>query len=102
MGKLVTVAKAGDLQPGQGKVVTAEGLEIALFNVGGKYYAIDNTCSHAGGPLAEGSIEGSEVTCPWHGASFNVTTGEACSPPAPTAVACYPIKIAGDDVQVEV
>jgi nitrite reductase (NADH) small subunit len=68
MPKKVKVAKTGDLSPGQGKVFQAEGQTIALFNVDGSFYAIDNTCTHAGGPLGEGGLVGDEVTCPWHGA----------------------------------
>lgn len=102
MGKLVTIAKVGDLEPGQGKVVVVEGMELALFNVGGTYYAIDNACTHSGGPLGEGALEGDEVTCPWHGAVFKIPTGEVVSPPAPTGVASYPVKVSGQEIQIEV
>jgi len=75
MGTLVRVAKTTDLAPVQGKTVEANGREIALFNVGGTFYAIDNTCLHRGGPLGEGELEGAIVTCPWHGWQYDVTTG---------------------------
>ena len=65
MAKFVTVGKVSDLEPGKGKVVEAEGDEIALFNVAGKFCAIHNVCLHQGGPLGEGELDGNRVTCPW-------------------------------------
>ena len=75
MPTFVTVANVNDLKPGEGKAVAAEGREIALFNVNGNFYAIDNTCAHRGGPLGEGICDGSIVTCPNHGWQYDVTTG---------------------------
>ena len=75
MSKLSKIAETKDVAPGSGKVVEAEGHSIALFNVGGTFYAIDNACSHRGGPLGEGALTGEVVTCPWHRAQFNVETG---------------------------
>src|SRR5262249_34203705 len=63
----------------------------ALFNVEGTFYAIDNTCTHRGGPLGEGELSGDTVTCPWHGAHFNVKTGAVTVPPARTGLRRYPI-----------
>jgi nitrite reductase (NADH) small subunit len=68
MAEYVKVAKASELEPNHGKLVEVQGKKIALFNVDGKLHAIDNTCTHRGGPLSEGELEGDEVTCPWHGA----------------------------------
>jgi nitrite reductase/ring-hydroxylating ferredoxin subunit len=101
MSRTVTLAKAGDVAPGTGKVVEAEGQSIALFNVGGTFCAIDNTCTHRGGPLGEGTLAGEVVTCPWHGAKFNVRTGEVLGPPAPQGVRAFPVKVEGEDVLVE-
>ncbi len=95
------IAKTSDLVPGSGKVVEAEGETIALLNVEGTFYAIGNTCHHRGGPLGEGSLEGNTVTCPWHGAQFNVTTGEVLAPPAATGVKSYPVRVEGEDVLIE-
>ncbi len=95
------IAKTSDLAPGSGKVVEAEGETLALFNVEGTFYAIGNTCPHRGGPLGEGSLEGNTVTCPWHGAQFNVTTGEVLAPPAATGVKSYPVRVEGEDVLIE-
>src|SRR5712692_6320468 len=65
-----------------GKLVQAGGQSIAILNIGGSYYAIENTCPHRGGPLSEGTIVGDEVTCPWHGSRFNIKTGAVITPPA--------------------
>lgn len=69
------VAKTNEIEPGQARLVDVQGKRIALFNVDGTFFALDNTYTHRGGPLAEGEISGHEVTCPWHGARFDVRTG---------------------------
>lgn len=102
MGGFVKIAKSDEIQPGQGKMVEVDGKKIALFNVDGAFYAIDNTCTHRGGPLAEGLLNGNEVTCPWHGAVFDVTTGEVLGPPAPKGVPKYNIRVEGGDIEVEI
>ena len=102
MAEFVKVAKTNELEPGQARLVEIKGKQIALFNVDGQFFALDNTCTHKGGPLAEGDISGHEVTCPWHGATFDVRTGEVVGPPAQRAVACYGVRVAGADIEVEV
>ena len=102
MASFVTVAKASDLKPGQGKAVEVNGKTIALFNADGTYYAMDDTCTHVGGPLSEGELDGPQVTCPLHGSIFNVTTGEVLGPPAARGVTRYNTRVEGDDVEVEV
>jgi nitrite reductase (NADH) small subunit len=97
----VKVAQANEIEPNQGKLVEVQGKKIALFNVDGKFYAIDNTCTHRGGPLSEGELHGDEVTCPWHGAKFKVSTGEVLSPPAPKGVGSYQVRVNGPDVELE-
>jgi nitrite reductase/ring-hydroxylating ferredoxin subunit len=101
MSKLVKVAETKDLLPGTGKVVEADGRSIALFNVAGTFYAIDNACTHEGGPLGEGELAAEVVTCPWHGAKFNVKTGAVLEPPAREGVQSFPVKIQGNDVLAE-
>ncbi len=101
MPQSVKVAQTSDLAPGQGKEVEVEGNSIALFNVDGTFYAIDNTCTHVGGPLGEGDVDGDVVTCPWHGAGFNIKTGGVTNPPAGSDVRSYPVKVEGDDVLIE-
>jgi nitrite reductase/ring-hydroxylating ferredoxin subunit len=78
------------------------GKHIALFNIEGTYYAIDDTCTHKGGPLSEGEVQGNKVTCPWHGAIFDVITGEVVRPPAAVCVSRYNVHIAGDDIGIEI
>ena len=102
MAGFVKVATTADLAPGQGKMVEVTGKKIALFNLEGSFYAIDDTCTHRGGSLSEGEIEGEQVTCPWHGAIYNIKSGEVLSPPAPRGVACYNVRVAGTDIEVEV
>jgi nitrite reductase/ring-hydroxylating ferredoxin subunit len=100
MAKLTKVADTTDLAPGQGKVVTAEGKLLALFNVDGTFYAMDNTCVHRGGPLGEGDLEDREVICPWHGWRWDVTTGQNTMNAA-VRLSCYPVRIDGTSVLVE-
>jgi nitrite reductase (NADH) small subunit len=94
------VASVNDIPSGQGTVVEVGGKQIALFNIQGVFHAIDNTCSHRGGPLGEGNLRGTAVTCPWHGTQFNVTNGQVLGPPATSDVASYPTKIEEDSVWV--
>ncbi len=101
MPQWIKVAQSSDLAPGQGKIVEAEGRSIALFNVAGTFYAIGNDCTHKGGPLGEGELNGNIVTCPWHGAEFDVKTGEVTGPPANKGVGNFPTRVDGDDVLVE-
>jgi len=78
MSDWVRVADANDVPPGTAKELTAAGRVVALFNVNGEFHALDGVCPHAGGPLGEGVLQGSVVTCPWHGWQFDVTTGRHC------------------------
>ena len=73
MPAYVKVAKSSEIDPGTGRLVEAGGKRIAIFNVDGNFHAMDETCTHRGGPLSEGMLIGKEVTCPWHGAVFDVT-----------------------------
>lgn len=102
MPEFVKVANTDEILPGQAKLIDLGGNEIALFNVGGEFHAIDNTCTHVGGPLCEGEISGSEVICPWHGAAFDITTGRAVGPPAIEAVNHYNLRIDGGNIEIEV
>jgi nitrite reductase (NADH) small subunit/3-phenylpropionate/trans-cinnamate dioxygenase ferredoxin subunit len=101
MAAFIKVATTNELAPGQAKKVEVNGKTIALFNLGGSYHAIDDTCTHRGGPLSEGQVQGDVVTCPWHGAKFKVTSGEVLGPPARAGVSSYPTRITGSDIEVE-
>jgi nitrite reductase (NADH) small subunit len=90
----------GELREGEGRVVEAGDRMVAVFQVAGRYYAIDNTCPHRGGPLGEGDLEGPVVTCPWHAWRWDVTTGANVNNPA-LKVACYPVTVEGGEVVVD-
>ena len=102
MADYVKVATTNEIEPGKARLFDVKGKPIALFNVDGQFFAVDNACTHRGGPLAEGAISGHEVTCPWHGARFDVRTGEVAGPPAQKGVARYGVRVTGTDVEVEV
>jgi 3-phenylpropionate/trans-cinnamate dioxygenase ferredoxin subunit len=102
MAKLVKIAEMKDLAPGQAGAFDVEGQRIAVFNVAGTIYALEDTCPHAGGPLSEGQIEGEKVTCPWHGADFDLKTGAVLGPPAFEGVKSYKVVVEGNDIKVEV
>lgn len=100
MAQPVKVAKKSEIPADTGKCVEISGKEIAVFKVEDKIYAINHVCPHQGGPLAEGGLEGKVVTCPWHGWSFDVTTGECTFNPA-IKQETYPVREEGDDILVE-
>ncbi len=101
MGQLIKVAETNEVPPGTAKAVDLEGRPVALFNIDGTYYAIDDTCTHRGGSLSEGAVEGTIVTCPLHGATYDVTTGNVLGPPASEGVAHYNVQVDGNDIKVE-
>ena len=101
MPDFVKVCSTADLPEGQCKAVEAGGKTIALFNVSGTVFALDNTCLHRGGPLGEGMLEGDVVTCPWHMWEYNVRTGEKVGTPS-IKVATYPVQVEGNDIKVAV
>ena len=83
------------------RAVDLEGEErICIVNFEGKYYALGNVCTHLGGPIDEGTLEGYEVECPWHGSKFNVRTGKPTKPPARQAVPVYKVKVEDNNLLV--
>ncbi len=74
---------------------------VALFNVGGQFFAIDDVCTHDGGPLAEGMLENHTIACPRHGAKFDIRTGQALTMPATQPTASHEVKVVGDEVLVK-
>jgi nitrite reductase (NADH) small subunit len=95
----VTVARVADVARDTGMAVVVGSREIALFNAGGTLYALDNTCPHQGGPLAEGWIEGTRVTCPWHAWTFELSDGSMTLGDY-ASVDTFAVRIRGDQVQV--
>ncbi|MGH7930875.1 MAG: Rieske (2Fe-2S) protein [Candidatus Binatia bacterium] len=95
------ICKINDVKLGCGKGVEINGKSVAVFNVDGNYYAINDVCGHRGGPLCEGEVDGTTVICPWHGWRYNVTNGENELVPAlPTEK--FDLKVEGDDILVDV
>jgi nitrite reductase/ring-hydroxylating ferredoxin subunit len=99
MADFTRVAGVDDVKPGTGMVAEVNGQAVAVFNVEGTYYAVDNTCVHRGGPLGEGELEGDVVTCPWHSWQFNVKTGVSVNNPS-ACVKTYQVKVEGPDLKV--
>lgn len=102
MADFVKVAKTSEIESGRARLINVRGKQIALFNVEGEFFALENACTHDEGPLAEGEISGHEVICPLHGAKFDIRTGEVLGPPAYEAVARYTVRVRGADIEVEV
>ena len=97
----VDVAKVGDVPPGKGMVFTVEDKELAIFNVDGTFYAMDNACLHQGLALGTSRIDGKIVTCRGHGWRYNVTTGSTLHVPG-YGVATYPVKVTDGKITVAV
>lgn len=101
MGRRVALCEADELRPGESMVARAGDREIALFHADGGYHALSNVCTHEGGPLGEGTLMGTTVSCPWHYAAFDVTTGESLDPIAPCDVERFPVTVEDGMVVVE-
>ena len=100
MSDWVTVARIDELAPGQWRSVDVDGAQVAVFNLNGQYFAIEDVCTHDGGQLSGGSVEGAEIVCPRHGARFCIRTGAALTAPAYEATAKFPVRIENGEVQV--
>jgi 3-phenylpropionate/trans-cinnamate dioxygenase ferredoxin subunit len=100
MSDWVAVARAGEIPPGAFKVVNVDGAMVAVFNVGGNFYAIDDACTHDGGSLSGGEVQGDEVICPRHGARFSIKTGAVTAPPAYEGVHAFPVRVEDGQVLV--
>ena len=99
-GDFVKVTESKDIGPSSMKAVDVNGEKVCVINAEGNYYAIGNVCTHVGGPLNEGTLEGFEVECPWHGSKFDIRTGEPTKPPAMSAITRYEVKIEGNNILV--
>ena len=102
MASFFKVAARSEIPDGAGRSFEVEGRRIAIFNLAGTFYAIDEECTHSGGPLSEGTIDGDEIECPWHQGRFNIKTGAVVDLPPMDNVASYNVRLSGEDVEVEV
>lgn len=102
MAEFVKLAKASEIPPGKVHVYEVDGRRIAVCNVDGGFYAIDDVCTHDGGALDQGQLEGDQIECPRHGARFDVRTGRALTLPAVLPVQSYPVRVEGDEIRVQV
>jgi 3-phenylpropionate/trans-cinnamate dioxygenase ferredoxin component len=100
MAEALKVAKVSEIPAGAVRTFTVGGRSLAVANVGGNFYAIDNLCTHDGGPLGEGTLADSQVECPRHGARFDLTTGRPTTLPAVLPVRTYAVAVDGEDVTV--
>ena len=101
--QFITVAQLTELEPGMCRSIELKDIGLALFNVEGEIYALDNTCPHAGGPLGEGTLAHEVVTCPWHGWKFNVRTGQRLKNPSQDwTVQRYEVRVVDGAIQVRV
>ena len=100
--RFVTVAKVGDLNPGEMMYVEVDDVPICLINLDGEFHALNDVCTHQEASLSDGTIEGDEIECPLHGGAFDIRTGQAVAFPVVVPVETYPVRVLGDDVQVAV
>lgn len=100
MSDWIDVAPTEELGPGSFRVVELEDTSVAVFNLDGQFYAIEDVCTHDYGQLTGGTLEGGEIVCPRHGAHFDIKTGEALSAPAYEPVETFPVRVEGGVVQV--
>jgi 3-phenylpropionate/trans-cinnamate dioxygenase ferredoxin subunit len=101
MAKFVKVARVEDIAPGEKRIFEVDGTLVVVINLDGQFYAIEDVCTHDGGPLGEGRLEGAQIICPRHGARFDVRTGDALTLPAFEPVPAFEVKVEGGDVWVE-
>lgn len=102
MPEFVSVGKASQIEDGEVKVFNVDGQAIAVASSGGSLYAFDDTCTHAQCSLAEGDLDGTTVICPCHDGEFDITTGEVLDGPPDEPVIVYPVRVDGDDLQIEI
>jgi 3-phenylpropionate/trans-cinnamate dioxygenase ferredoxin subunit len=102
MSTTTPIAKVSDIPDGSTQRVTISGRDILLCNVNGAVYAVEDVCTHDGGALDAGELEGCRIMCPRHGAYFDVTTGAAITLPAILPLSTYSVRVNGDDIYVDV
>lgn len=102
MPELVPVGKASDFPPGSVKGVTLKGTRVLVANIDGKFFSINSVCTHLGGPLEKGSLNGDVITCPWHGSKFDVKNGAVVSGPASKPEPSHKVTLEGESILLEV
>src|SRR3989338_1069314 len=101
-GEFVAVAKVSEIPAGQLKPVEVAGKRLLICHTAGGFYAVDDTCTHDDGPLADGWLEGEAIECPRHGARFDVTTGKVLCLPAAVPIRTYPVQVDWENIKVRV
>jgi len=102
MAKFLPACRVADIPPGRVGYADVDGTRLAICNADGEFYAIDDVCTHDGGPLDQGELEGFNIECPRHGAKFDIRTGRVTALPAVRPVGTYEVKVDGDQVMVDV
>jgi len=100
MSDWIDVVAENELVPGTWRTIDVDGTDVAVFNLDGAYYAIEDVCTHDGGVLTGGEVDGDVIVCPRHGARFSIRTGEVLAPPAYEDVPTFPVRIEAGIVQV--
>ena len=101
MTDFVKVAQAADIPPGRMKAVEVNGERVTVANAGGRFFAFADSCTHDGGPLCEGDLDGESVICPWHFSRFDIRTGQVIDSPAHEPVRVYPVRIEDEQIWVD-
>lgn len=101
MSEWVDVAAIEDLPPGSFRVVTVNEIAIAVFNLGGNYYAIENTCTHEKAELSGGRLDGEQIICPLHGARFSIVSGAVMGPPAYENLRTFPLRVSNGRIELD-
>jgi 3-phenylpropionate/trans-cinnamate dioxygenase ferredoxin subunit len=100
--EFIPITSINDLSNGERLLIEIGDLDIVIFNIAGRYFAIGDVCTHDDGPLSDGDIEGYEIICPRHGARFDLRSGKANSLPAIVDIPTYPVRIVGDQIEIGV
>jgi 3-phenylpropionate/trans-cinnamate dioxygenase ferredoxin subunit len=99
--RFVRVARADEIRPGEKQITDVDGTLVVVVNLDGQFYALEDVCTHDGGPLGEGELEDSQIVCPRHGAHFDIRTGAALTLPAFEPVPTYQVQVVDGDILVE-
>ncbi|NOR72566.1 MAG: Rieske 2Fe-2S domain-containing protein [Mariprofundaceae bacterium] len=102
MAEWIDVAKVDELTPGNRKIIMTDVAEIAVFNLDGEFFAIEDVCTHDGGELASGVCDGDQIICPRHGARFCIRSGKVLTPPAYEDIETFPVRIDQGVIQIDI